>query len=260
VHFADLTNDPLLAAGVLVLGSALALLMAVGLATLIWRRPQPVAPPEPERRRPSAARDRDPQAVLRREVRQLTAYAMAAIERAAEARAAAAEARGRSAMADAVRDSAWRLYDTAESPIVTAPVSPIPVSPIPVSPILVGPVPVGQAPAGANGQDFAHAAFVAYRYGAINARELQQVWTGADRPDPQARERQRVADGLAVRQREAQRGYDRAAAAARLAREAAQVAEVAAEALSTEALEAEREAREAHALLNRRPGQPHRRR
>jgi hypothetical protein len=218
VHVGDLSSHPLLVVLVMVLGGALAMTGVLALISWLWGRPTDVdAEPVPEVPvRPSAA--------LREEWQRLTAHASAAAARAAQARAEAAAAQERSAAAEAVREVAWHEYETSETPVLT------------------GAVVENASPAGGA---LAHAAFVAFRRGAISVRELQRVWGGRAEPDPEREERRREAARRAASEREARRAYYRAAAAARLAEEQARVAEVAAQALATEATDAEREAREA---------------
>jgi hypothetical protein len=241
VHTGDLIDDPLLVAGAMVLAAALALFVAVAVAHWLWGRER-AAPPDARSPGASGSRARAPllpAVALRQEWQRLTAHASAAATLAARARAEAAVAREHSAAAEAVRDVAWHEYERIESP----PVASRETSPDPG----IGATRGTGAAAGA-GAGLAHAAFVAFRQGAITVRELQRVW-GGTATDPKEKERQRAAARRAARQREARQAYQRAATAARLALEQARIAEVAAEALTSEAAEAEREARAAQALV-----------
>jgi hypothetical protein len=206
----------------MLVGGALVLTGVLAVVSWIWggepgaEPERPVAPPI----RPAALRD---------EWQRLTAYASAAAARAAQARSAAAAARERSAVAETLRDAAWHEYETTERPQL---------------------VPAGAAtkPADAG---LAHAAFVAFRRGAISVRELQRVWGGRAETDPEREERRREAAARVSRERAARQAYHRAAAEARLAEEQARVAEVAAEALAGEAADAEHEARDAQQIVQR---------
>lgn len=212
-------DNPLFVAAAMVAGGALLLFVVAALLGQLWPAPpEPWTPDEPE-----------PAPVLRDEWQRLAAYAAAARERAARARAEAAGALRRSATAEAARELAWHEYETVEMPLLPA-------------------VATGAA---APPRELAHAAFVAYRQGAITVRELQDVWRGAAPVDPEEEERARLARQRVLRQRDARQAYDRAAGEARVAAEEARVAEVAAEALAGEADEARREADEARARLTR---------
>jgi hypothetical protein len=237
VHLGDLSNDPLLVAGVLVLGGALALVAALAVMSWVWGRGADPGPARPPATAARAGRPARPSATLRQEWQRLTAHASAAADRAARARAEAGAARERSVAAEELRDVAWYEYETAESPVLAVPHPAPPPAP------------------GADGtpaeEGLAHAAFVAFRRGAISVRELQRVWSRPAQADPEEEERRRVVAEWAARERDARRAYHRAATAAQLALEQARVAEVAADALATEAAEAEREAREAQEVVRR---------
>jgi hypothetical protein len=236
-----MADRPIVVAGVMLLGGAFALFLVLALAAWIWEGRTGSVPRTPVRRAaptggrarrsalPAAQAQRTAEAV-RREWQRLTAYASAAGERAVAARAEAAEAQERSAAAEALRDVAWHEYETAESPLVSVA------------------APAAKEP---ERQGLAHAAFVAFRRGAISVRELQRVWSNGSTTDPEQEERRRAAATRTAREREARTAYQRAAATARLAQEQAQVAEVAAQALTAEAAEAEREARDAEAVVQR---------
>ncbi|MBO0867849.1 MAG: hypothetical protein J2P15_04730 [Micromonosporaceae bacterium] len=231
----ELARQPLWVAGAMTVGGAIVLLMALMIAMRVWGGPsvraprgERVAPAEPGAHRPGV-RGGDI-AALYREAQRLTAYAVAARERANVAREAAAAARQRQAAAETIREDAWNVYSTSESPVVVA--------------------------AGADGpatppKELTHAAFVAFREGAITVEQLQQVWSGTEPADPSTREQRRAATEHAVKQREARREFERAVAEERTATEQVRVAEVAAEALTTEADEAEQDALAARDLAQR---------
>lgn len=240
MHVGDLIDDPVLVSVALVSGAALVLLAAVALAGRLWRGAEagPVAP--------QPAEDPAPGGVgrLRRECDRLAEYAGEAAARARRAETEAAAARERSAAAEAIRRRAWSQYETVELPVVAEP-----------SRAAAGAAaarPADPPAGGAVGESVAHAAFVAFRRGAISAREMQRVWSGAAAPtDPRREERRRDLARRMARQREARYAYQRAAAVARLTEEQARIAEVAAQALAAEAADAEGDVLQARAAVER---------
>ena len=93
-------------------------------------------------------------------------------------------------------------------------------------------------------RDASRAALAAYRRGELPVEVLRTVFGQPD-PDPDRPLRQREADRLALAETQARRGFEHAAAVARIAREDLHVAEVAEVAVRRAAVDAAVEAQEA---------------
>jgi hypothetical protein len=217
----DTAGDPV--SGVVAISSAAATPGAAGRADFLARR---IGLRIPRPRRTARARRAQPvstvgSAALQRHKIQLGAYALAAAERAARARAEADESMEAAARAEATRDEAWRVLEAADAKQAPAP------------------VPAGRA---AVDPAVTQAAFAAFRRGDLTVEELRRVWAQQQDNDPETAQREREQRQRLAVSRAARHAYEQAAAAARLARERATVAEVAAEALAGEAVEAAREA------------------
>jgi hypothetical protein len=225
-------NSDALVAVVAVAAAAGAMIVGLAVLSLIAGRSRPESPDQPVPLTaglpPSVA-----EGVARKQLpvlaEELSAHADSAAAQAVRAQAAVAAARTALTSAEAVRSRAEAEYDSARGAYDA---------------LLRTAADRSDPDREARERDVSRAALAAYRRGELSVEALRSVFGRPD-PGPVREEQERVADRLALAERQARRAFQQAVAAARVAREELHVVEVAEAAVRHEAAEAALEAQDA---------------